>query len=69
MPEVRRERISGVDTAWLRMDLPTNRMVNVGVLMFEGRVEAAKVRRTLEQRVLAYRRFRQWEVQEATGGW
>ncbi len=69
MPEVRRERISGVDTAWLRMDLPTNLMVIVGVLMFEGRVEAAKVKRTLERRFLAYRRFRQKAVQDATGAW
>jgi WS/DGAT/MGAT family acyltransferase len=69
MPEVRRERISGVDTAWLRMDLPTNLMVIVGVLMFEGRVEIAKVKRTLERRFLAYRRFRQKAVQDPTGAW
>ncbi|NJD87989.1 MAG: wax ester/triacylglycerol synthase family O-acyltransferase [Betaproteobacteria bacterium] len=69
MPEARRERISGVDTAWLRMDVPTNLMVIVGVLMFEGRVEIAKVKRTLEKRFLAYRRFRQRAVQDPTGAW
>jgi hypothetical protein len=69
MPEVRRERISGVDTAWLRMDLPTNPMVIVGVLMFEGRLDAKQVRRTLERRFLAFRRFRQKAVQDPTGAW
>ena len=69
MPQPGRERISGVDTAWLRMDLPTNLMVIVGVLMFEGRVDAKRVRRTLERRFLAYRRFRQRAVQDASGAW
>jgi diacylglycerol O-acyltransferase len=69
MPEARRERISGVDTAWLRMDMPTNLMVIVGVLMFEGRLEPARVKRTLERRFLAYRRFRQKAVQDPTGAW
>lgn len=69
MAEARRERISGVDTAWLRMDTPTNLMVIVGVLMFEGRLEPARVKRTLERRFLAYRRFRQKAVQDPTGAW
>ena len=69
MPVVRRERISGVDTAWLRMDLPTNLMVIVGVLMFEGRLELARLKRTLDRRFLAYRRFRQKAVQDPTGAW
>lgn len=69
MAEARRERISGVDTAWLRMDMPTNLMVIVGVLMFEGRLEPARVKRTLERRFLAYRRFRQRAVQDPTGAW
>jgi WS/DGAT/MGAT family acyltransferase len=64
-----RERISGVDTAWLRMDLPTNLMVIVGVLMFEGRLQVKQVRRTVENRFLAYRRFRQKAVQDPTGSW
>jgi WS/DGAT/MGAT family acyltransferase len=69
MPEVRRERMSGVDTAWLRMDMPTNLMVIVGVLMFEGRLDLRQVRRTLERRFLAWPRFRQKAVQDATGAW
>ncbi len=69
MPQPRRERISGVDTAWLRMDLPTNLMVIVGVMMFEGQLDAARLKRTLERRFLAFRRFRQKAVQDATGAW
>lgn len=30
----RRERMSAVDTAWLRMDRPTNLMMIVGVMVF-----------------------------------
>jgi hypothetical protein len=69
MPPPRKERISGVDTAWLRMDLPTNLMVIVGVLMFDGRIDARRVKRTLENRFLAFHRFRQRAVQDPTGAW
>ncbi len=69
MSQARRERMSGVDTAWLRMDLPTNLMVIVGVLMFHGRVDAKQVKRTLQKRFLAFRRFRQKAVQDPTGAW
>jgi len=64
-----RERISGVDTAWLRMDEPTNLMMIVGVFMFDRRVAERDLRRILERRFLAYRRFRQRAVQDATGAW
>ncbi|MGE0357835.1 MAG: wax ester/triacylglycerol synthase family O-acyltransferase [Burkholderiales bacterium] len=69
MSRARRERVSGVDTAWLRMDLPTNLMVIVGVMMFEGRLELPRVKRTIEKRFLAFRRLRQKAVQDATGAW
>lgn len=69
MAQGRRERMSGVDTAWLRMEDPTNLMMIVGVMVFEGRLELAKVKRTLERRFLAYPRFRQRVVQEAGGAW
>jgi len=64
-----RERISGVDTAWLRMEQPTNLMMIVGVMMFDRRVAQRDVRRILERRFLAYRRFRQKAVQDAAGAW
>ena len=40
-----RERISGVDTAWLRMEHPTNQMTIVGVMMLEGKVRTRDVKR------------------------
>jgi WS/DGAT/MGAT family acyltransferase len=64
-----RERISGVDTAWLRMDHPTNLMMIVGVWVFEGRIDLRAVKRTIASRFLAFRRFRQKAVQDAAGAW
>ena len=64
-----RERISGVDTAWLRMEHPTNLMMIVGVMMLEGRPTLAVVKRLLRRRFLAYHRFRQRAVQDAAGAW
>jgi len=69
MAQARRERISGVDTAWLRMDNPTNLMMIVGVMIFEGRLELAKVKRTIERRFLGFHRFRQRAVQDPSGAW
>jgi WS/DGAT/MGAT family acyltransferase len=63
-----RERMSTVDTAWLRMDRPNNLMMIVGVLLFDGPVDAARLRDTLEARMLErFPRFRQRPVQDATG--
>lgn len=64
-----RERISGVDTAWLRMEQPTNLMMIVGVMMFEGRPNLNDVKRIIKRRFLAFQRFRQRAVQDATGAW
>jgi WS/DGAT/MGAT family acyltransferase len=64
-----RERISGVDTAWLRMDQPTNLMMIVGVMMFEGRLDPEAVRRMIATRFLSYHRFRHRAVQDAAGAW
>ena len=65
----KRERISPVDTAWLRMDRPTNLIMIVGIMMFDGAMDYARLRRTLEARLLPYRRFRQKVVHDATGAW
>lgn len=65
----KRERISPVDTAWLRMDRPTNLMMIVGIMMFDGAMDYARLRRTLEARLLPFRRFRQKVVHDATGAW
>ena len=64
-----RERMSSVDTAWLRMDAPTNLMMIVGVMMFEGPMDVARFKRTLTHRLLRYKRFRQRVVQDASGAY
>ena len=65
-----RERISGVDTAWLRMEQPSNLMMIVGVLMLEGRLTQPALKRLLRERfVAAFPRFRQRAVQEPGGAW
>ena len=50
-----RERISGVDTAWLRMDSPTNPMMIVGVMMFAERLDLEAVKRIIAERFLSGR--------------
>ncbi|TXK64407.1 WS/DGAT/MGAT family O-acyltransferase [Alkalisalibacterium limincola] len=63
----KRESMSKVDTAWLRMERPTNLMMITGVLMFAEPVTLEKLRRIIEQRFLAYPRFNQKAVDTATG--
>ena len=64
-----RERISSVDTAWLRMDRAQNLMQIVGVMIFDGRMDYERLKRTVAGRMLRYRRFRQIAAQEANGAW
>jgi len=64
-----RERMSSVDTAWLRMDTPTNLMMIVGVMMFDGPMDMARLKRTLGHRLLRYKRFRQRVVQDPSGAY
>jgi WS/DGAT/MGAT family acyltransferase len=64
-----RERMSGVDTAWLRMEHPTNLMMIVGVMMFNDKLEMKKLETTIEQRFLSFPRFKQKAVQDPTGAW
>jgi diacylglycerol O-acyltransferase len=54
-----RERMSGVDTAWLRMDRPSNLMMIVGIDVFDRPVEYARLRAVVSERLLAFDRFRQ----------
>lgn len=62
-----RERISNVDTAWLRMDRPSNLMQIVGVLLFEGHLDYERLRNSIERRMLGFRRFRQLAVADGAG--
>lgn len=54
-----RQRISNVDTAWLRMDRPSNLMQIVGVMLFEGALDYERLLHSIERRMLSFRRFRQ----------
>jgi WS/DGAT/MGAT family acyltransferase len=61
------EPMSKVDTAWLRMELPTNLMMITGVMMFDRPLDLGRFKRTLAQRFLSFRRFRQKAVDGAAG--
>ena len=63
----RREPRSRVDTAWLRMERPTNPMMITGVLMFAEPMSLERLKRVVKQRFLAYSRFRQKAVNTPTG--
>ena len=58
----RREAMSRVDTAWLRMEKPTNLMMITGVLMFAEPLELVRLRELIRDRFLAFHRFRQKAV-------
>ena len=68
-PKLRREPMSRVDTAWLRMERATNLMMITGVMMFETPMDIQTLRRVVEQRFLAYPRFRQKAVETPAGAW
>ncbi|GAA5184145.1 wax ester/triacylglycerol synthase family O-acyltransferase [Niveibacterium umoris] len=55
-----REKMSSIDTAWLRMDRPSNLMQIVGVMLFDAPVDAPRLRETIQRRMVdRYARFRQ----------
>jgi len=56
---IKREKMSSVDTAWLRMDRPTNLMTIVGIFIFEGAVDYARLKSTIASRLAPFRRFQQ----------
>ena len=59
MPAKQSERLSRIDTAWLRMEDPTNLMMVTGVLVFDQPLDFARLRQAIEQRLLKFNRFRQ----------
>jgi WS/DGAT/MGAT family acyltransferase len=59
----RRDKVSAVDTAWLRMDRPHNLMMICGVLTFREHVDFERLRRAVKERFLVFRRFRQRAVE------
>ena len=61
------ERMSKVDTAWLRMDSDSNLMMIVGVWVIQPAIPLAVLRERLETRLLKYPRFTQCVLEDAAG--
>jgi WS/DGAT/MGAT family acyltransferase len=61
------ERMSRVDTAWLRMDNDVNLMMIVGVWLLQPAVTLQAVRERIADKLLKYDRFRQKAVADAMG--
>jgi diacylglycerol O-acyltransferase / wax synthase len=60
----KREPMSSVDTAWLRMDRPTNPMVVVGLMGLEEKLSLDRLKQIIASRFLRHRRFRDRVVME-----
>jgi diacylglycerol O-acyltransferase len=61
------DRMSRVDTAWLRMDSRVNLMMIVGVWLLEPGIKLADLRERVQSKLLQYRRFGQKVVEDASG--
>ena len=61
------ERMSKVDTAWLRMDSPSNLMMIVGVWILKPGITIEALSERVRERMLPYRRFVQAAREDATG--
>ena len=61
------ERMSSVDTAWLRMDRPHNLMIINGVWALDRRVDFRRLKRDLAQAFGAFPRFKQIPVDGPDG--
>ncbi len=61
------ERMSRVDTAWLRMDSASNLMMIVGVWVIRPGVSYQDLAQRLQERLLQYPRFQQKVVEDAAG--
>jgi len=64
-----RERMSPVDTAWLRMDSPGNLMMIVGVIVIDGPCDEPRLRNVLQEHLLPFFQFRARVVQDTAGAW
>ncbi|MDP3375098.1 MAG: wax ester/triacylglycerol synthase family O-acyltransferase, partial [Hydrogenophaga sp.] len=61
------ERMSKVDTAWLRMDSPSNLMMILGIWILKPGITLHDLRERVRDRMLPYRRFVQLAREDATG--
>jgi diacylglycerol O-acyltransferase / wax synthase len=67
MPSIASERMSRVDTAWLRMDNDVNLMMIVGVWLLQPGLGYQQLCERVAAKLLRYDRFRQKVVQDAIG--
>ncbi len=61
--------MSKVDTAWLRMEQPTNLMMITGVIGLGREASYERLVETIRQRFLAFRRFRQKATTTSSGAY
>jgi diacylglycerol O-acyltransferase / wax synthase len=61
------ERMSKVDTAWLRMDSPSNLMMIIGVWILRPAIDREALLERVRERLLPYRRFVQVAREDAAG--
>jgi WS/DGAT/MGAT family acyltransferase len=67
MPALHRERMTRVDTAWLRMDNDVNLMMIVGVWLLQPKIDYETLCGRVGDKLLKYDRFRQSVVRDGTG--
>jgi WS/DGAT/MGAT family acyltransferase len=67
MPSIASERMSRVDTAWLRMDNDVNLMMIVGVWLLQPALDYERLCQRVAERLLRYPRFQQKVVPDAIG--
>jgi WS/DGAT/MGAT family acyltransferase len=67
MPAAAAERMSRVDTAWLRMDNEVNLMMIVGVWLLQPALDYEQLCARVADKLLRYDRFRQKVVQDPIG--
>ncbi len=63
-----RTPLADVDSAWLRMDDPTNLMVVTGVMITDAPLAFEDIRDVVVNRLLEFRRFRQRVVDDVVIG-
>ncbi len=67
MSQPYRQPIAKVDTAWLRMEQPTNLMMITGVIMLREQVDFELLKQVVSSRFLAFPRFGHKAVQTTRG--
>lgn len=67
--DLHREPITKVDTAWLRMEQPTNLMMITGIMTLDESISYERLVDTIRTRFLSFRRFGQKAVDSPRGAY